>query len=154
MSTLNARQTSLLESIIDAIIPETTTPGALSLGLMVPLLKILADCYEKTIQSEVIIAIEQIDALAIKEFGQSFLLVSNDQKLRLLTMLLGTVNAEVRSSQSLNQIGNSGIKIIKELTIHCFITSEYVMKKFLGYSADGIGYQGCIPYLPQNLNSY
>lgn len=124
-----------LALIIEAIIPESDTKGAKSLGVPAFVNTMLADCYEKKVVENVEKSLMRVEAIAQTKFQQGFAALPLAQKQVLLLEIEKGEDKDLKDFYSL----------IKNLTIQGYTTSEYVMTTFLKYEMVPGHYHGCVP---------
>lgn len=132
---LNFAEQNTLELIIEAIIPESDTLGAKSVGVPVFIDKMLADCYEKPVVDNVKKGLEYVENTAQTTYNKPFSSLLLKEKQDILLAIEKGDNKELKDFYSL----------IKNLTIQGYTTSEYVMTKFLNYEMAPGFYHGCVP---------
>lgn len=128
-------QAEVLTEVIDTLIPASDTPGAKALNVPDFVQKMLADCYEPAVQQNVKEGLDTVEAVAKATFGQSFTACDTAQRLEVLKQLQAAPEAN----------RSEFYKLIKNLTIQGYTTSEYVMTKFLNYNMVPGHYYGCVP---------
>lgn len=126
---------AILELIVETIIPESATKGAVSLGVPAFLEKMLKDCYEQPITENVKNGLAATDATAQKLYGKSFANCDTQQKQQILLGFEKSEDAGLKDFYSL----------VKNLTIVGYTTSEYVQTEFLHYNMAPGHYYGCVP---------
>ena len=128
----------LLAQIVGAIIPESTIPGAVSLGVPAFVETVLADCYEKKVQDNVANGLRAVETTAQQRYAKPFsTLPAPDQQALLLALETGTDAALAEF-----------YKLVKGLTIQGYTSSEYVQTAYLEYEMAPNHYHGCIPVKP------
>lgn len=124
-----------LALIIEAIIPESETKGAKSLGVPAFINTMLADCYEKKVVENVEKSLTRVEGIAQSKFQQGFAALPLAQKQALLLEIEKGEDKDLKDFYSL----------IKNLTIQGYTTSEYVQTTFLKYEMVPGHYYGCVP---------
>jgi hypothetical protein len=124
-----------LALIIEAIIPESETKGAKSLGVPAFINTMLADCYEKKVVENVEKSLTRVEGIAQAKFQQGFAALPMAQKQALLLEIEKGEDKDLKDFYSL----------IKNLTIQGYTTSEYVQTTFLKYEMVPGHYYGCVP---------
>ena len=132
---LPADQSAILTGMVETIIPKTDTPGAGELGVGGFVQKMVKDCYDKKAQDNLAKGIDSLESQSQKNFGKSFVAVSNDQKMQLLQ--------EMEKSNDADQKAFLGM--VKNLTIQGYMNSEYVMTNITHYEMIPARYHGCVP---------
>lgn len=126
---------STLHRIIEAIIPESGIPGATSLGVPAFVETMLADCYNKEVQANVEAGLRAVENLAQTKYALPFAgLPMPDQQ----TLLLSIEQGEDTPLKEC-------YKLVKDLTIQGYTSSEYVQTTWLEYEMAPGYYYGCVP---------
>jgi Gluconate 2-dehydrogenase subunit 3 len=140
-------------SIIDTIIPTTDTLGAKDLGLDILVEKIIIDCYPQEVQKLVFKGIEMVNKSAIQSFNRTFINCTEYERVNILERLetaekiynLRIIKDNKRISSNPDPIRQlQFFHLIKELTVLCYLKSEYVTKNITGFSKKPIPYRGCV----------
>ena len=131
---LNSIQESLLEDIVNIIIPEGEKPGAKSLGVHSFVQKMVADCYEPKAQEEFKMGLDDIEKMAQLAHNQSFTALNAAQKEEILRGV--SLSTDVKQKEFFASI--------KNLTIQGYTTSEYVMVNHYNYEMASGHFYGCI----------
>ena len=132
---LSAGQDDLLALIVDTIIPATDTPGAKNLGVHTFLQKVVVDCYEPKAQTTLTQGLEAADAVAKQAYSRSFSECDATQRLDVLK----------RMEQSTESAQKDFFRLVKNLTIRGYMSSEYVMTNLTKYEMVPGRYHGCVP---------
>lgn len=123
----SADQDSLLNNWMGVIIPESSIPGAVSLGVPAFVKTMLRDCYEpKTSENLVkaLSALPSIDKVSESEKEQVFFQIEK-----------GKMGVDAQKA----------IATLKGLTIRGYMTTEYVMVNHLNYVMAPGFFNGCEP---------
>lgn len=136
---LSPQQDELLAEIVDTIIPATDIPGAKALEVHTFVQKMVADCYEKEVQENLMKGISTVEEMAQQSYGQSFSTCNSTQRMDLLTKVETAIEPEQKEFYAL----------VKELTIQGYMTSEYVMIHHMDYNMMPGHYHGCVPVTTQ-----
>lgn len=136
---LSLQQDELLAEIVDTIIPATDIPGAKALNVHSFVQKMVADCYEKEVQENLVKGLSTVEHMAQQSFGQSYGACDTAQRVELLTQMELADKAEQKEFFAL----------VKELTIKGYMTSEYVMVNHANYTMVPGHYYGCVPVTHQ-----
>jgi hypothetical protein len=131
-------QQALLAEIVETIIPTTDSPGAKALGVHLFILKMLADCYEKSEQTRFLNGLEDLDKSVQSSYGQSFTACSESQRLEIL-------QGREAAVKSLPAGKDSFFAFLKNMTIQGYLNSEYVMREVYKYELVPSRYHGCVP---------
>lgn len=161
---LNDAQRALVAEIAEHIIPKTTTPGAKEAGVGPFIELMLKDCYKAQEQQNFLDGLADVDAKAMKAHSKKFLETSLAEQVALLKLVeketielmksanvqqvkVGdNVDKEVISSKKLK--GTPFWRLMKELTLFGYFTSEQGATKALDYVPIPGRYDGCIPLKP------
>lgn len=161
---LNDAQRALVAEIAEHIIPKTTTPGAKEAGVGPFIELMLKDCYKAQEQQNFLEGLADVDAKAMKAYSKKFLETTASEQVALLKLVeketielmksanvqqvkVGdNVDKEVVSSKKLK--GTPFWRLMKELTLFGYFTSEQGATKALDYVPIPGRYDGCIPLKP------
>ncbi len=159
---LNDAQRSLLAEITEHIIPRTSTPGAKDAGVSTFIEKMLKDCYKTQEQQNFMDGLTDLETKAMAMHSKSFLSTTSDQQVAILKVVeketiemmkaanvqqvkVGdNVDKEVVTSKKIK--GTPFWRLLKELTLFGYFTSEQGATKALNYVPIPGRYQGNIPY--------
>lgn len=130
-----------LDEIGETILPNTDeSPGAKAAYIGTFMKTIVNDCYS---EDETLIFIDGLDKIEEKSmdgFGESFLSLSKEKKLNLLTQF----DEEAKKHRSLEE--PHFFTMLKELTLWGYFTSEVGATEALRYNPVPGRFEGCIPY--------
>ena len=132
---LSPDQGRILTAVVETIIPKTDTPGAAELGVDKFVQKMVTDCYDKKAQSGFVSGMSNLDEQSIQNFGKSFSEASAMQKMQLLKDL----------EKGSDATSKAFLGMVKNLTIHGYMNSEYVMTNITHYEMIPGRYHGCVP---------
>lgn len=135
---------SLLAEIAETILPKTATPGAKEAGVGSFIPVMVRDCYTVEQQKVFLDGITTIEKLSKEKFGNSFEKISPQQRTELLT-LLDKEQKEYQDKKE-KQAPDHYFRMMKQLTLLGFFTSEAGATKALRYVAVPGRYDGCIDY--------
>lgn len=154
---------TLVAEIAEVIIPKTNTPGAKDAGVGPFIEKMLKDCYTEVQQKHFLAGLEKIEEEADKAGGK-FIELKPEQKVAVLKAMEAAAKAEdeanntkekgkiVDSESGLEkkdakaaEVPTPFFKLVKELTLFGYFTSEVGCKEALAYDPIPGAYQGCIP---------
>lgn len=133
-SMFSASQQDVLVSVVDTIIPQGNSIGALSVGVDKFLQKLIADCYDIDTQKNVKEQLEKLEQVAVTTYGKPF--ASSDQKQR-EELLMKLSGSDVKQEKEF-------FSLIKSETIRGFTTSREVMMNYLNYKPVPGHYYGCV----------
>lgn len=130
---LEQEQALLVESIANCILPATETPGALDVGVPAFVDLMLQEAYNSEEQALFLSGLTSIDEMGQEKYQKVF----NDCTLEEQTTLLSQMENESTSSPSF-------IRMVKELTLLGYFTSEPIMSNVLNYNPVPGKYEGCV----------
>ena len=131
----SAKEEMLLAEIIETIIPATDTPGAKDLKIHSFVQKMLLDCYEPDVQENIAKGLKATENLSQQTFGKPFTAGTNIQREAVLTQM------ETSPDQSWSLF----YKLIKELSLQGYLTSEYYLTNHTNYKMIPGHFYGCVP---------
>jgi hypothetical protein len=141
---LTAESVSLLNEISDTILPRTSTPGAKDANVGQFMASVVNDCYSAADRTIFIDGLSTINSRSKAAFGDNFMQISGQQRQELLTML---DVEQKRYTKTKNEKSPSHyFRMMKELTLLGYFTSEIGCTKALRYVPIPGKYIGCIPY--------
>lgn len=140
----SSAQITFLDEIGDAIIPETTTPGAKSINIGTFMGKMVASCYSPEQQKIFISGMEELNKEFDLKYNLKFDKATQEQK----ATLLNEINEKMAEYQKnkKEKEPNHYFLMMKQLTILGFFTSETGASKVLRYEAVPGKYDGSYPY--------
>jgi len=135
---------SFLDEVGETIIPATSTPGAKEAKIGEFMKTIVTDCYEPKDQQIFLEGMKKLDAASKTKNGKSFLESTPEQRHNLLVDL----DKEQKDYMSKKKPEEPAhyFRMMKELTLWGFFTSEPGATKVLRYIAVPGRYDGCVPY--------
>lgn len=139
---LSTSQEELLAELAETFIPATDTPGAKALEVHSFIQKMVTDCYEKDVQDTLKNGLDKVESLSKERFDKSFNALATAEREEVLSQLEQSTEEEQQSFYSL----------VKGLTIHGYMTSEYVMKNLIKYEMVPGRYLGCVPVPTQPVS--
>lgn len=134
-SDLTLADQALLAEIVEAIIPETDTPGAKKLEVHRFVDKIVTDCYDQKSQAVYAKGLNTVATMATQSYSKPYASCTPAQRLEVLTTMSKSADADDQNF----------IRIARSLTIRGYLSSEYVMTKLMGYEMAPGRYYGCVP---------
>jgi Gluconate 2-dehydrogenase subunit 3 len=135
---------SFLDEVGETIIPATSTPGAKEAKIGEFMKTIVSDCYEEKDQKIFLDGMQKLDDASKKKNGKSFL-ASDPQQRHDLLVDLDKEQKEYMSKKKPEDPSHY-FRMMKELTLWGYFTSEPGATKALRYVAVPGRYEGCIPY--------
>jgi hypothetical protein len=133
-SVFNIAEQDLLASVTDTIIPQGNAIGALSVGVDKFLLRLLTDCYDAEVQTNVKSQLLQLDAKIQTQFGKSFTEATQGQRQELLLTFSAS---EIKSEKDF-------FNLMKSETIRGFNTSREVLMNYLQFKPVPGHFYGCV----------
>lgn len=134
---LNQEQDLMVTEISELIIPATDSPGAKEARVNEFIDVMLNDCFYEHDQQSFVEGLERIEKESQKNFNLSFLKASPEQQVFLLQ---NEATGEDHSNQP-----TRFFRLIKELTLFGYFTSEAGATKALAYNPVPGKFQGCVP---------
>ena len=125
----------LLSDAVDAIIPETSTPGAKSLGVDLFVAKMINDCYDLETQEDFKAGLKTLEQKSKAQFSKNFSDISPLERIEIL--------------KSYDK-DDKFIGLLRGLTIKGFSSSEYVMTNVQHFEFIPGRYFGCVNLKPEN----
>jgi hypothetical protein len=135
---------AFLNEVADTILPDTKTPGAKAAKVGDFMAVMVRDCYETADQDVFLKGIGQIDDAANKKFSKKFMDLDATQRTSLLTDLDKEQQAYSKTKKPKDP--NHYFRMMKELTLLGYFTSEIGCKQALRYVEVPGRFDGCIPY--------
>jgi hypothetical protein len=132
-STFAASEQEILTAVVDTIIPQGNSIGAIAVGVDKFLQKLLSDCYDTATQDNVKKQLNHLEAMSVTAYGKSF--ASADQFQR-QELLLKMASDEKDKKDFFN--------LMKSETIRGFNTSKEVLGDHLKYKVVPGHYKGCV----------
>ncbi|MBX0289278.1 gluconate 2-dehydrogenase subunit 3 family protein [Hymenobacter sp. HSC-4F20] len=141
---LSQDQVAYLNEVGETILPTTKTPGAKAADVGSFMAVMVKDCYKPADQQIFLKGLTQLEQASQKKNGKGFLELDPAQRTALLTAL----DAEQKqySQTKTLEAPNHYFRMIKELTLLGYFTSEVGSTKALRYLPVPGKYDGCVPY--------
>tara|TARA_B100000949_G_scaffold95916_1_gene85472 strand:- start:12003 stop:12608 length:606 start_codon:yes stop_codon:yes gene_type:complete len=134
-----------LDEIGETILPDTDeSPGAKAAHIGTFMKTIVNDCYSEDETLLFIDGLDKVEEKSMDGFGESFLSLSKEKKLNLLTQF----DEEAKKHRSLAE--PHFFTMLKELTLWGYFTSEVGATEALRYNPVPGRFEGCIPYNGEN----
>jgi len=124
----------MLSNVADTIIPAGNSIGALTVGVDKFLQKLFANCYEATVQENIKVQLDGLEASSQRVYGKTFASCDQAQRQELL----------LRLSVSEKKTEKDFFDLVKSETIRGFSTSKEVMLGYLDYKVVPGHYYGCV----------
>lgn len=135
---------AFLDEVAETIIPETDTPGAKAAAVGAFMTVMVNDCYTPADQEVFKQGINLLKEAANKKFNKSFMDLTAAEK----NTFLNELDKEAKEYQSSKKSDqpNHYFRMMKELTLLGYFTSEPGATKALNYVLVPGKYEGCVPY--------
>jgi len=153
---------AFLNEVADTILPTTSSPGAKAANVGQFMAVMVQDCYTPNDQKTFIDGMGKLDDASNKKFNAKFMNLNTQQRTDLLVALdkeqkdytadrnkkLGEdrLNHKDDPKYKAPEVPNHYFRMIKELTLLGYFTSEIGATKALRYVAVPGRYDGCVPY--------
>lgn len=139
-----AEEVAYLDEIAETILPETSTPGAKAARCGVFMAVMVQDCYEKKDQDIFRAGLTALNEASQKANNAPFMQATPEQRAALLT----TIDKEAIEYQDKKkeEEPNHYFRMVKELTLLGYFTSEVGMTKALRYAETPGRFDPCVPY--------
>lgn len=141
---LSATDTAYLDEIAETIIPETDTPGAKAAQVGAFMVVMVNDCYDARDQKVFKEGLDLLNKASDKKFSKTFINLSAEQRKELLIEIDKEAKEYMASKK--NDEPRHYFRMMKELTLLGYFTSEPGATKALNYVAVPGKYEGCVPY--------
>jgi hypothetical protein len=133
-----------LDEIADTIIPATDTPGAKAAMVGTFMTVMVKDCYTEDDQKIFRDGMDKINKASEKEFDKNFMQITPEQRHKLLVELDN--EQKEYNKKKKDDAPNHYFRLMKELTLLGYFTSEIGATKALRYIESPGKFEGCIPY--------
>lgn len=140
----NQDHITFLNEVSDTILPATKTPGAKEAKVGEFMAVMVQDCYTPEDQKVFLKGITQLDEQCEKKYGKKFLECDAKQRTALLTALDEEQKQYMKTKKADDP--NHYFRMMKELTLLGFFTSEEGATKAMRYVAVPGRYDACVPY--------
>jgi hypothetical protein len=135
---------ALFNEVGETILPATATPGAKAADVGSFMALMVQDCYKPDDQKIFLKGIADLDDASKKKFGKKFMEADAKQRTELLTDLDAEQKAYTKTKKP--EDPNHYFRMMKELTLLGFFTSEVGATKALRYIAVPGHYDGNVTY--------
>lgn len=145
---LNPEQARNISALVETILPETDTPGAVAMGVDRFIDLIIKKMMAPEEQKDVLNQIDAFIARSNDRFGNAFADMNTDQRHEMLRQEereSGTFNPQVWGATVGEQKPVGFYRQIKSLAIWGFYSSEYIGKNVLSYDPVPGHQKGCVP---------
>jgi len=131
---LSSPQQETLAQLVETIIPATDTPGAKGLHVDKFVQKMVVDCYENEVKDNFAKGLSKVEEMARENFAATFSACTTAQRISLLSNMEQSDQAEQKEF----------FRLVKDLAIQGYMTSEYVMTTHTKYTMIPGHYYGCV----------
>lgn len=133
----NKSDIDFLNEVAEVIIPLTPDSGGAKAANIGEFMKtIVSDCYDQSEADTFYSGVKKITELSKKTYNKEFLFLTSDQRF----MLISGIDKEARN------VDNHYFRMMKELTLWGYFSSEVGCKEALRYNPIPGRYEACIPY--------
>ena len=133
-----------LDEISETIIPATDTPGAKAAKVGAFMTVMVKDCYVDDDQKTFRDGMDKINKAADKKFDKSFMQLTPDERHKLLVEIDNEQKDYTKNKKKDDP--NHYFRLMKELTLLGYFTSEIGCNQALRYIETPGKYEGCVPY--------
>ncbi len=135
---------AFLDEVADTILPTTSTPGAKAAKVGAFMTVMVKDCYDDTDQKTFKSGFDKINDASKKKFDKVFIEITPEQRHELLV----GIDKEQQDYTSNKKSSDPAhyFRLMKELTLLGYFTSEVGATQALRYVESPGKYEGCIPY--------
>jgi len=134
---VNGTQEKLLAELSEFILPTTTTPGAKQLASQQFVLMMVDECFKKEEQEKFVKGLQDFDAFAKKQSGETF----SDADAAKRTSLLKAIESRKDIPEEILEFYGAA----KRLTIQSFTGSKYFLTEVRKYDMVPGRFHGCFP---------
>jgi hypothetical protein len=135
---------AFLDEVAETILPKTDTPGAKEAKVGEFMTRIVKDCYTDADQKIFVDGMQKLDAASKVKNGKSFMESTPDQRHALLVEL--DKEQKDHMAKKTKDEPAHYFRMMKELTLWGYFTSEPGATKALRYVAVPGKYEGCVDY--------
>lgn len=150
----DSNQAAIIAEIAETILPKSTTPGAKELAVPQFIDKMVKTTMDEASQKTLLDGLEGFEKEAEATYNKSFLEMSQEERTAYLTKLDKEKPRSGISMWGINLEPDAPkptfFKIIKELTLFGFYTTEEIGKNVLAYDPIPGEYVACMPLNGQN----
>ena len=139
---LNEEEMQLINAMCDTLIPETDTPGAVSLQIPEFIDLILKECLPG-IGESLRKNLRDLRGRLVQHSSKDFQKCNTEERIR---MLLTEENYAYETSGG--DVSKSAYLMIKQLAVLGYITSESVITQLMDYHPIPVEFKGCLPMTP------
>lgn len=146
--TFTDQDIAFLDEVAETIIPTTNTPGAKAAKVGAFMTVMVNDCYVAEDQKAFKNGMNEIRKASNRKYNKSFMEITPQQRLELLTELDKEQKdaAQKQKDNPKDDYQKHYFRMMKELTLLGYFTSEIGQTKALRYNPVPGRYEGCVPY--------
>ena len=133
-----------LDEISERILPATRTPGAKAAKVGAFMTVMVRDCYTEDDQKVFRSGMDKINEESNKKFDKAFMQITPEQRHELLVQIDNDQKQYAKNKKDNDP--NHYFRLMKELTLLGYFTSEIGSTQALRYVESPGRYDGCIPY--------
>ena len=137
---LDTGQENIVNNLTETILPKTSTPGAMDLGINLFVFKMIDDCFDKKQQDDFMAGLKEFADAADKKYGKSFNEISVQER----TQFISDIETQMKVQNTPKQPGkvkdkqepsklNMFYQMVKGQTVFGYTTSKYFMTKQVVY---------------------
>jgi hypothetical protein len=158
----DAEHVAFLNEVADTILPTTSSPGAKAANVGQFMAVMVRDCYAPADQKTFLEGVKKLDDASQKQFSNKFIDLSSKQRTDLLIALdkeqrdytlqqyknmeADMIKHKGDTKYTEPDMPNHYFRMMKELTLLGYFTSEVGATKALRYIETPGRYDGCMPY--------
>lgn len=142
---LTAEETATVSAMADQILPRTDTPGALDVGVPTFMDRMLSGYYTDKERGIVRAGLASANADAVKLRGKSFAQLASDEQVALMRSYDQAQVDQTRANANKQGASPHYFRLVKELTIVGFCTSEAGATKLMSYVQTPGPFRGDVP---------
>lgn len=133
-----------LDEIGETILPQTSSPGAKAAQVGAFMTVMVKDCYEEKDQKIFREGMNKLNTASEKKYNKSFMEANAKERHDLLVEI--DKEAKDYQQKKKKEDDNHYFRMLKELTLLGFFTSEVGATQALRYEESPGRYEGCVPY--------
>ena len=127
---IDAEQETLVNNLVETILPKTDTPGAAELGINLFVFKMIDDCYSEEARKDFMTGLADFAADFRKQNNETF----NECTAKERTAFVSIIDEQSKSDKADdNQKMMAFYKMVKDQTVFGYTTSKYFMTKQVVY---------------------
>ncbi|MDX1942486.1 MAG: gluconate 2-dehydrogenase subunit 3 family protein [Saprospiraceae bacterium] len=140
-------QADFVSALADCILPRTSTPGALDVGVPAYIDMMVKEILEDRERRAFMLGLKETEASAFNEFGNSFMDLQRQQQEELLIKVeSGEILAEIERREKRPEEWNFPFFLrFKQMTLAGYFTAKTVGMEVTNYDPVPGAYKGCIP---------